>query len=117
MLTQIRKVWPHSKIVLVSPTSSNYVLTKDKAEKALKQKSRKKIMLYGIPSFAEAFNAVLKKVADDYQAKYLDIYTDMKALPQAEKEKLLDPNDGLHLADKGKKYLTFQYLKFIADIY
>lgn len=115
MLSQFRKVWPNAKIVLVSSTSSNYVLTKNKAEQFLKKNQHKTFMLFGNPAFLEKFNETVSKIAGEFNAEYRDLYTPMKALPHQLKAALLNPNDGVHLSNEGQRYLSFQYLKILAD--
>ncbi len=113
-LTAIRKMMPQCKIVLYSSTSSNYELILANHERAKKRRPQGPFVLFAKPEFMEDFNAVLSKLAPQFDAVYRDIYTPMKKLPQKEKASLFDIG-GVHLAPAGQKYLAYQYLKFIAE--
>ena len=113
-LTAIRKAMPQCKIVLYSSTCSNYELILSNHERAKKRRPQGPFVLFAKPEFMEDFNAVLHKIAPQFDAVYRDIYTPMKKLPQKEKASLFDIG-GVHLAPAGQKYLAYQYLKFIAE--
>ncbi|MBR1952807.1 MAG: hypothetical protein IKA32_09535 [Lentisphaeria bacterium] len=113
-LTAIRKAMPQCKIVLYSSTSSNYELILSNHERAKKRRPQGPFVLFAKPEFMEDFNAVLHKIAPQFDAVYRDIYTPMKKLPQKEKASLFDIG-GVHLSDAGQKYLAYQYLKFISE--
>ena len=113
-LTAIRKAMPQCKIVLYSSTCSNYELILANHERAKKRRPQGPFVLFAKPEFMEDFNAVLSKLAPQFDAVYRDIYTPMKKLPQKEKASLFDIG-GVHLAPAGQKYLAYQYLKFIAE--
>ena len=116
MLKQFRKTWPACAIFLVSSTSSNYALTGPRAEETAKKFPGRNVALFGIPRFQEDFNAVLRGLAPQFGARYVDIYTAMKNLPQAEKAKLLNSADGVHLSAEGQAYLALRYLELLADL-
>jgi lysophospholipase L1-like esterase len=113
-LTAIRRAMPQCKIVLISSTSSNYELILANHERAKLRRPRGPFVLFAKPEFMEDFNAVLRKIAPQFDAAYYDIYTAMKKLPQKERAALFDLG-GVHLSDEGQKYLAYQYLKFIAE--
>lgn len=116
VLTQFRKTWPDSRIVLVSNTCTNYELTKGNAERSLKKSPKRNAVIFGIPEFMEQYNTVLKGIAPEFNADFYDIYTPMKALKQEENAKLLNPHDGVHLSDAGQSYLMLQFLKYLAEL-
>jgi hypothetical protein len=105
---------PQCKIVLYSSTSSNYELIKANHKQAQIRRPKGPFVLFAKPEFMEDFNAVLRKLAPQFDAVYRDIYTPMKKLPQKERAALFDLG-GVHLSDAGQKYLAYEYLKFIAE--
>ena len=113
-LSAIRKMMPQCKIVLYSSTSSNYELIKANHKQAQIRRPKGPFVLFAKPEFMEDFNAVLRKLAPQFEAVYRDIYTPMKKLPQKERAALFDLG-GVHLSDAGQKYLAYEYLKFIAE--
>ncbi len=95
------------RIILFSSTSSNFELCKKNAAKIKRAHNR-----FGDPAHLEAFNRALQELAKENRLEYLDLYTEMKALP--DKASLLNPRDGVHLTDRGHNYValkTLQYLK------
>lgn len=95
------------RIILFSSTSSNFELCKQNVEKIKRVHNR-----FGDPVHQEAFNRVLQELAKENHLEYMDLYTEMKALP--DKAELLRPRDGVHLTDRGHDYVakkTLQYLK------
>ncbi len=68
---------------------------------------------FGVPSLVEAYNAVIRKVAAELDTEYLDLYTPLKALPEAEKLQLFR-NDRVHLSPRGHLFVATEYLKFLA---
>ena len=107
-----------SRIVLYSATSSNFDLTRPKAEKKVADiragKSKpKRVALFGTPAFLEAHNAVLKDLADTTEGvEYLDLYTDMKAHPR--KASLLRASDGVHLTQEGHAWVAAREFDYLA---
>ena len=97
------------KVVLVSPASSNYPACRVNGKKRI---AAKKGGLFGVPENIEAFAAVMKKLSDEYQFPYLDIYTPMKAMP--EKASLFNPGDGVHLTPAGHEFVALKELEFLA---
>ncbi|OQA80776.1 MAG: GDSL-like Lipase/Acylhydrolase [Lentisphaerae bacterium ADurb.Bin242] len=103
----------HSKarIVLVSPTSSNFEVCKQSADK---QKALDKVhALFGQPAMLEAFDAVLRQLAEEENLDYLDVYAPMKN--EAEKAALFSPSDGVHLTEAGNRFLTDLFLEYLAS--
>ena len=105
------------RIIIVSPSSSNFELCCANTEKRLaainagKGGKSKTVSRFGDPRHMEAFMDVVRKVAAAQGCEFLDLYTDMKALP--DKASYLNPNDGVHLSAKGHEYIaqkTFDYL-------
>lgn len=105
------------RIILVSAASTNFELTTHKAEMAMaamrngKAKKKRRVVRYGDPRFLEAFNVVLQNLAHTPGVEYLDIYTEMKNLP--DKASLLRSTDGVHLTAKGHEWFAsreFEYL-------
>lgn len=108
----LQKNWPDAKIVLVSGTSPDTVFLKEKAQRELKKNGR--AYRFGDPEKLEAYNAVLKKIAEEKKLDYLDYYNTMKALPREQKKRLLRENDGLHMKNAGYIFLTMELLKYLS---
>lgn len=107
-----------SRIIFVSPSSSNFEKCSSNAEKRLaaikagKGGKSKTVSRFGDPKHMEAFADALRGVAAATGCEYFDVYTEMKALP--DKASYLNPNDGVHLSAKGHEYIaqrTFEYLQ------
>lgn len=110
------------RIVIVSPASSYYPQCKINSEKwgasverqikAGKKKPEEfNYGCFGMPEHLEKFIAVMKDIVAEEQLEYLDIYTPMKDLE--DKGSYFNPNDGLHLTQKGHEFvadLEFDYL-------
>lgn len=107
-----------SRIVLYSTTSSNYELTRPKAEKKVAdiregKAKPKRVALFGTPAFLEAHNAVLKELAETVDGvEYLDLYTGMKAHPG--KASLLRASDGVHLTQEGHAWVAAREFAYLA---
>ena len=112
MIRILQKNWPDAKIVLVSGTSPDTVFLKEKAQRELKKNGR--AYRFGDPEKLEAYNAVLKKIAEEKKLDYLDYYNTMKALPREQKKRLLRENDGLHMKNAGYIFLTMELLKYLS---
>lgn len=109
VLNYIRKN-SKAKIVLVSPTSSNFEKCKESADK---RKALNKVhSLYGQPAKLEAFDAVLRQLAQEENLGYLNVYTPMKNAP--DKAALFNPGDGVHLTEAGNRFLTDLFLEYFA---
>lgn len=103
----------HSKarIVLVSPTSSNFEVCKASIEK---QKTQKKVYsLFGQPAKLEAFDAVLRQLAKEENLGYLNVYGPTKNAP--DKAALFSPTDGVHLTEAGNRFLADLFLEYLAS--
>ena len=112
-----------SRIVLHSTTSTNYELTRPKAEKKVAairegKAKPKRVALFGTPAFLEAHNAVLEELAATVDGvEYLDLYTAMKAHPR--KASMLRASDGVHLTQEGHAWIAareFAYLSKRAGV-
>ncbi len=95
------------RIILISPTSSNFELCK-----ALSDKTERVHNRFGDPKHLEAFAAVLKELAQKHHLEYMDIYTPMKAFPG--KAGLLNPRDGVHLTAAGHDFIALETLKYLS---
>ncbi|MBQ7207817.1 MAG: SGNH/GDSL hydrolase family protein [Lentisphaeria bacterium] len=96
------------RIILFSPTSSNFAVCDAIAKKTKRVHNR-----FGEPAHLEAFDRVLRTLARENGVEYLDLYTDMKALP--DKAALTRPQDGVHLTDRGHDYVALKTLKYLKD--
>lgn len=111
VIDRLRREMPQARIVLLSSTSSNYEMIAAKSAEKLKT-ATKPFSRFGEPARMEAFNQVLKKLADELKLEYVDLYTPMRDLP--DKAALLNPNDGVHLTLAGHDYLAARLLEFLA---
>ncbi|MBR7103529.1 MAG: SGNH/GDSL hydrolase family protein [Lentisphaeria bacterium] len=94
------------RIILFSSTSSNFDICKEKAQKLKGVHNR-----FGDPLHMEAFNRTLQILAKEHKLEYLDLYTEMKAMP--DKDSLTRAQDGVHLTDKGHDYVARKTLEFL----
>ena len=106
------------RIIIVSPTSSDFELCSEKAEKKLaavkagKGGRSKGAVRFGDPALMEAFTKTVRGVAAAQGCEFLDLYSDMKDLP--DKASYFRPTDGVHLSQKGHEYVAqkeFGYLQ------
>lgn len=95
------------RIILISPTSSNFELCKANSDKIEREHNR-----FGDPKHLEAFDSVLKELAQQYHLEYMDVYTPMKAFPG--KAGLLNPHDGVHLTAAGHDFIALETLKYLS---
>jgi lysophospholipase L1-like esterase len=109
VINHIRK-HSNARIVLVSPTSSNFEQCSKQAEKATEQK--KVHSRFGEPAMLEAFDATLRELAKEENLGYLDVYTPTRDLPG--KAALFSPVDGVHLTEDGNRFLSGLFLDFFA---
>ena len=107
-----------SRIILVSPSSSNFEQCSENAEKRLaalkagKGGKAKVAVRFGDPKLMEAFAEAVRGVAAARGCEYFDVYTDMKTVP--DKASYFRPGEGVHLSAKGHEYIaqrTFEYLQ------
>ena len=105
------------RIIIVSPSSSNYELCASKAEKRMaaikagKGGKRNFAVRFGEPKHMEAFMETVRKVAADNGCEFLDVYTEMKAMP--DKADLVRSTDGVHLTPKGHEYIAKKTLDYL----
>lgn len=99
-----------AKIILLSATSSFSPRCKANAKK-LARMGRKHVM-FGQPQKLEAFNDVLKTLSEELKIDYVDIYTPTKNHP--DKASLFNPNDGVHLTEKGNCFIAMLLLDYIS---
>ena len=106
-----------SRIIIVSPSSSNFELTAAKAQKRIeaikagKGGKRNFAVRFGEPKHVEAFMETIRKVAADNGCEFLDVYTEMKAMP--DKADLVRSTDGVHLTPKGHEYIAKKTLDYL----
>ncbi|MBQ6471255.1 MAG: hypothetical protein IJJ33_04670 [Victivallales bacterium] len=97
------------RIVLISSTSSDFAVCKANSDKIGSSRVHNR---FGAPEHLEAFNRTLQELAKDQPGiEYLDIYTEMKDMP--DKSTLLRPSDGVHLSDAGHDYVALCVLRFL----
>lgn len=110
LIDYLREISPELKIILLSNTSS-YLPAQQK--NAVKSKAKGiKHCIFGIPEFMEGFNDVLKKIVQERNLDYIDIYSVTKAYQDKES---LFLKGGLHLSPKGNQLIASIILKNLAD--
>jgi lysophospholipase L1-like esterase len=67
---------------------------------------------FGVPELVNAYNAAIKKIADELELGYIDLYTPLQAVPEAERVKLFRP-DRVHLSPAGHLFVAEEYLKYL----
>lgn len=98
------------RVVLISPAVANWPLCQKIT--AQREKKRKNCSLFGEPKHLEAFAAVERRLAESTEGvDFLDIYTPMKARPDA--YEMTRPGDGVHLVDKGYRFVACRLLDYL----
>jgi len=96
------------RIVLMSPSSSNFELCLKASERASKKIHNR----FGEPKHLEAFDAVLQELAEKYGLEHLDVY--YPTLQHPNKAELFNPNDGVHLSVSGHQVIALETLRYLA---
>jgi lysophospholipase L1-like esterase len=99
-----------AEIVFVSATSSVYEVCKENNDKRVAAGGR--YILFGKPEVMEVFNSILKKLSSELKMEYIDIYGPMKKHPN--KPSLFSPADGVHLTEKGNRFIALHLLKYLS---
>lgn len=97
-----------AKVTIMSATSSVYEITKASAD--TRQAAGMAHNLFGQPAALEQFNAIAKKVAQDLEANYLDVYEPTRTHPD---KPSLFTKDGVHVSNLGNQLLALQVLKYL----
>jgi lysophospholipase L1-like esterase len=100
----------NAKIVLLTSSSSFFPRCKALTEKLAKL--GRKHVLFGQPEKLEAFNTVIKKLSKELNLDCVDVYTPTQKHP--DKAQLFDPNDGIHLTEKGNDFIAMLLLDYLA---
>jgi lysophospholipase L1-like esterase len=98
------------KIVLVSASSSDFAICREATKKRAQAAPGKVQVLFGTPELMEGFNDVLKRLAAEYGLDYVDVYR-----PTADKASLFFPADGVHLTEKGHRFIAAELLNYFAE--
>ncbi|NCO35716.1 MAG: hypothetical protein AUJ92_08555 [Armatimonadetes bacterium CG2_30_59_28] len=99
-----------ARIIVLSATSSVYEICKANSDKALA--AGRANSLFGKPEELEKYNAIARRVADDLECEYLDVYEPTRTHPS--KSGLFTPSDGVHLTNEGNRFIAMQILKHLA---
>ena len=111
VISMLRERFPEARLVLISPSSSDFAIQQEKIRTRL-AKSNVPVTRFGDPALLEQFDAVLREIAADQHCDYLDVYSAMKK--RSDREKLLRPNDGVHLSRAGYDYLALCILQYLS---
>ena len=100
-----------ARLILVSPAASHEptcraVHETKKAEGVVHN-------FFGRADLMEAYAAVVKRLADEVGAEFLDLYTPMKAAPGWAE---LADDSGVHLSEAGDRFVAAQVLKHLAGM-
>lgn len=107
------------RIILLSPSSSNYDVCAKNVEKKLariaagKGGKATKAARFGEPRQLESFAETVRAVAKERHVEFLDIYAPMKALP--DKAELLRVGDGVHFSAKGHIWLAERESEYLLE--
>ncbi len=111
VLKKIRTRYPDARVLLVSPLALDGKFLKSKIARPLAA-GKKNLYWFGSPVMLEKFTANWKKVADSFDAEFLDIYTPMSKI--ADRLKFFKKGDEVHLNAAGHVWLTEQILTYLA---
>jgi len=95
-----------ARITLLSSTSSVYEITKPNAEKLLE--TRGSASLFGKPEVLEQYNALLRRIAEETDCAYLDVYDPTRRHPD---KASLFMTDGVHLNLEGNHLIALEVLR------
>lgn len=99
-----------ARVTVISASSSVFEITK--AVSAARAKVGRAHNLFGKPEALEQYNALARKVAKERGADYLDVYKPTRDFPD---KKALFTRDGVHLSDKGNRYIALWILQYLAE--
>lgn len=101
----------NARMIVLSASSSVFEICRANADKALA--ANRPHSLFGKPEELERYNAIMKKIADQTDADYLDVYEPTRTHP--DKDSLFNPQDGVHLSNAGHRFIALQILEYLAE--
>ena len=107
LLTELKKHFPRAKIFLCSPIHINSA--RQEALAAITLRNRDNVWKFGVEKHMERYASVVRRVADETGAVYIDLYTPSKDHPA--QSKLFRSDDGLHLAPPGERFVALHLLR------
>jgi len=109
MICNLRRMWPASRIILITPVANDtdYMAKKSANEVRRKQPSWR----FGDPDKVQAYIAELKNIAQEFDLELCDVYTPMQQI--TDRIKFFRP-DGVHLVRNGYWHLTGLLLDYLA---
>ena len=107
LLDALKKQFPEAELILASPIHINSARQEELSRIILKTKPN--VWQFGIDRHVRAYDAVVRKMAREYRARYLDLYTPSS---QADPSELFRADDGLHLAPGGQQFMALQLMNF-----
>ncbi len=110
MITNLRRMWPACRIILVTPVANDtdYNAKKSAAEVRRGQRSWR----FGDPDKVQTYIANLHKIAQEFNLEVCDVYTPMSKI--ADRKKYFRA-DGVHLVRGGYWYLAEQIMKYLGE--
>jgi len=107
LLDALKTQFPEAKLILASPICVNSARQEELSKIILKTKPN--VWQFGIERHVRAYDEVVKKMAREYQASYLDLYTPSS---QADPAGIFRADDGLHLAPGGQQFMALELMNF-----
>ena len=105
LLDALKEQFPEARLILASPIHINSARQEELSKIILKTKPN--VWQFGIDRHVRAYDEVVKKMAQEYHASYLDLYA---ASSQADPNKLFRADDGLHLAPGGQQFMALELM-------
>ncbi len=112
LLPELKRRFPEAKIILISPVHSDSARQNAIAEVILQR--RDNVWKFGIEEHMERYDAMLKNLAGESGAFYIDLYTPSKNHPS--RSTLFQSADGVHLSPAGERFVTLQILLALQHI-
>lgn len=98
-----------AEVFVLAASSSDFDVCRERAEKFKRPDG--KYTLFGKPEMLETYNETARKIAQELNAEYIDIYNKTKDHP--DKKSLY--RDGVHLTNKGNCFIAEETLEFLSE--
>lgn len=110
MITNLRRMWPASRIILVTPVANDtaYAAQKSANEVRRGQPSWR----FGDAEKVQTYIAKLHEIASEFQLEVCDVFTPMSKI--ADRQKTMFRADGVHLVRAGYWFLGQQLLEYLS---
>ena len=112
LLAEIKRRFPEAKIILISPIHTDSA-RQDAIAQAVLQR-RDNVWKFGIEEHMERYAAMLRQLARNSGAYYIDLYTPSK--DHTSRSSLFQSADGVHLSPAGERFVTLQILLALKNL-